>query len=85
MHDPRHAGEHPTVAFGRLRGEQVHFFTHTELGLLLSRLLLGVTRHDRTLAIGGSASPFARQRESSTADTSDTTWISSIPSARSAT
>lgn len=53
MHDPRHAGEHPTVAFGRLRGEQVHFFTHTELGLLLSRLLLGVTRHDRTLAIGG--------------------------------
>jgi RNA polymerase-binding transcription factor DksA len=54
MHDPRHAGEHPTVAFGRLRGEQLQFFTDTELGLLLSRLLLGVTRHNRMLAIGGT-------------------------------
>jgi hypothetical protein len=43
MHDPRYAGEHPTVVFGRLRGEQVQFFTDMELGLLLRRLLLGVT------------------------------------------
>jgi hypothetical protein len=52
MHDPRHAGEHPTVAFGRLRGEQVHFFTDTELGLLLSRLLLGVTRPHASIIAG---------------------------------
>jgi hypothetical protein len=63
MHDRRHAAEHPTVAFGRLRGQQVQFFTDTELGLLLSRSLLGVRRHDRTLAIAGPAAPVARKRE----------------------
>jgi hypothetical protein len=54
MHDPRRPGEHPTVAFGRVRGGQVQFFTDTELGLLLSRSLLGVTRHHRVIAPDGA-------------------------------
>jgi hypothetical protein len=44
MHDP---AEHPTVTCGRLRGDQVRFFTDPELGTLLS-----LARHDRMLARG---------------------------------
>lgn len=47
-HDAGHSNEHPTVAYGRVRGDQVRFLTETELGALLSRLLRTVTRHQRT-------------------------------------
>ena len=46
MHDPGHPAE-PTVTSGSLRGEQVRFFTDTELGALLS-----LARYDRVLARG---------------------------------
>jgi DksA/TraR C4-type zinc finger protein len=45
VHDPGHP--EPTVTSGSLRGDQVRFFTDTELGTLLS-----MARHDRMLARG---------------------------------
>jgi len=47
MHDPGHPAEHPTVTSGRLRGDQVRFFTDTELGTLLCR-----ARNNRMFARG---------------------------------